>query len=148
MTFTTSQPGTLLVIDGDPDAVESLTHWLKDRYQIRAAGTGEQARAFIQANPPDLVLIGKTLPDVDSQTLFRDLKVSASEKFLPVIILSENRELPVDSELDADEVWYKPLHKAEVLLRIGGCADANKASVRRADGEKPDADGGPDAARS
>lgn len=119
MTFTNSQPGTLLVIDGDPDAVESLTHWLKDRYQIRAVGNGEQGRASVQANPPDLVLIGTSLPDVDSQTLFRDLKASAPEKFLPVIILTEKRELPSDAEIEADEVWYKPLHKPEVLLRIG-----------------------------
>jgi two-component system phosphate regulon sensor histidine kinase PhoR len=119
MTFTSSQPGTLLVIDSDSEAVESLAHWLKDRYQIHAARTGEQARTSVRAQLPDLVLIGTKLPDGESFALCRDLKGSAPEKFLPVILLIDKQDLPAANEFEADEVLLKPLHKPEVLFRIG-----------------------------
>jgi signal transduction histidine kinase len=120
MTFTNSQPGTVLVIDTEPLEVELLSHYLKDRYQVQAATTGEQARAALQVAVPDLVLLATSLPDADSQAVFKAIKTRAADKFLPVILIIERDSHLSEAELNAaDDVLFKPLNPPEVSRRIG-----------------------------
>ena len=55
---------TILVVDDDPDIVESLTLVLKsESYQVEAATNAEEALEKVTAARPDLILLDVMMPD-------------------------------------------------------------------------------------
>ncbi len=54
----------ILVVDDDPDIVESLKMVLESAdYDVDTAGSAQEAFARIQANPPALILLDIMMPD-------------------------------------------------------------------------------------
>ncbi len=65
----------VLVVDDEPDAAEALTLLLKPRgFDVRVAGTGDEARAEVTAWRPHVVLLDLMLPDVNGLDLLRDFR--------------------------------------------------------------------------
>jgi len=70
----------VLVVDDEPDAAEALTLLLKPRgYEVRVAGTGDEARSAVGAWRPNVVLLDLMLPDVNGLDLLRDLRTAAPD---------------------------------------------------------------------
>lgn len=93
-------------------------------YQVHAAANAEDAIAFVQHSPPDLVLLDIALPGMDGLDALREIK---SKHNLPVIFLTgRRRELDevLGLELGADDYITKPFDVDVVLAHV-------KAVLRR-----------------
>jgi two-component system CheB/CheR fusion protein len=61
---------------------------LQDRYTIDEYETGRAAIAAIKKQPPDVVLLDITLPDMDGTEVLGALRAEAALRALPVIALT------------------------------------------------------------
>lgn len=109
----------LLVVDDDFDIRDSLARYFtREGFRVDAAADAAAARRFIQADPPDLILLDIMMPGEDGLSLCRDV---AELKAIPVIFLSA-RTSEADRirglEIGADDYVCKPFNPRELLARV------------------------------
>ena len=109
----------VLVVDDEPMVREVVARYLeRDGLRVHETGDGEEARAWLVDNRPDLVVLDIMLPGVDGLSILRDLRRDAS---VPVILLSARAE-EVDRilglELGADDYLVKPFSPRELAARV------------------------------
>jgi diguanylate cyclase (GGDEF)-like protein len=83
------------------------------------AGTGAEALDYLATECPDLVVLGRTLPDMDGLDLLPRLKSSELD-FVPVLVAShksETAERVRGLQLGADDYLARPCEPAELLAR-------------------------------
>src|SRR5260370_9195843 len=83
------------------------------------AATGAEALDFLATDRPDLVVLGRSLPDMDGLELLPRLKSSELD-FVPVLILShhsETAERVRGLQLRADDYLAPPCDPPELLAR-------------------------------
>ena len=111
----------ILVVDDDPDVVESvrlglLLHW-RDT-EVLGASTGEAALEKVEHETPDLMLLDIGLPDIDGYTVLAQAREFSD---VPIIMLTA-RDDALDKvkglELGADDYVTKPFNHLELLARI------------------------------
>ena len=110
---------TVLVVDDEPIVREIVVRYLeRDGYATLEAEDGEIARALLERDPPDLVVLDVMLPGTDGLELCRWIR-SRSE--LPVILLTargEEADRIVGLELGADDYVTKPFSPRELAARV------------------------------
>jgi DNA-binding response OmpR family regulator len=109
----------VLVVDDEPIVREIVVRYLeRDGYATLEAEDGETARALLERDPPDLVVLDVMLPGTDGLELCRWIR-SRSE--LPVILLTargEEADRIVGLELGADDYVTKPFSPRELAARV------------------------------
>jgi diguanylate cyclase (GGDEF)-like protein len=83
------------------------------------AATGADALDFLATDRPDLVVLGRALPDMDGLELLPRLK-SGELDFVPVLVLSHRSEIAErvrGLQLGADDYLARPCDPAELLAR-------------------------------
>jgi two-component system cell cycle response regulator len=83
------------------------------------AGSGAQALDYLATDRPDLVVLGRTLPDMDGLDLLPRLKTGELD-FVPVLVAShrsETAERVRGLQLGADDYVPRPCDPAELLAR-------------------------------
>jgi DNA-binding response OmpR family regulator len=118
----------VLVVDDD-DSVRVLVRKVLSRfgYTIREAANGLEAIHSITTNPPDIVLLDLTLPDMDGTEVLERLRKTTA---LPVIVVSarqEEQDRILGLDLGADDYLTKPFSIGELEARV-------RAVLRRAAG--------------
>jgi DNA-binding response OmpR family regulator len=110
---------TLLIVDDEPDIVETLDFALRRRgFAVRVAYDGQEALEVAREDPPDLMLLDVMLPGVNGYEVSRKLKEwmeddAAASRF-PILLLtarrvnSTEREEFVSTWSRADSIVYKP----------------------------------------
>lgn len=86
---------------------------------VEEAETGAQALEALARNPPDLVVLGRVLPDMDGLELLPRFKSSELD-FTPVLVASERAETSErvrGLQLGADDYLALPCDPAELLAR-------------------------------
>jgi CheY-like chemotaxis protein len=79
----------ILVIDDDPDMVETITLMLESRgCTVGKAYDGVEGEESIKIKRPDLIILDVMMPRKDGYTLCAELKASASTREIPVILLT------------------------------------------------------------
>jgi two-component system, OmpR family, phosphate regulon response regulator PhoB len=113
---------TILVVEDDA-AVRSLLVFLlkRDGHALVEAESGQEARAAVIKQVPDLVLLDRMLPDVDGLEMLRDWRRQSTTAQLPIIMLTARAE--EDDRVEglrsgADDYVTKPFSRTELLLRI------------------------------
>jgi len=84
------------------------------------ASTGAEVLDFLATDRPDLVVLGRALPDMDGLDLLPSLKSNELE-FLPVLVASnrgETAERVRGLQLGADDYISRPCDPAELLARV------------------------------
>jgi DNA-binding response OmpR family regulator len=61
-------------------------------FEVIVAENGEEARAKLQEELPDIVLLDLDLPDISGLELLKEMKNDAMQKAIPVIIFSNSDE--------------------------------------------------------
>ena len=86
--ITQNQPSVLMV-DDTPANLELLSGMLKGRgYKVRAAVSGALALRAIRNDPPDLILLDITMPEMNGYEVCEKLKADEKLKDIPIIFLS------------------------------------------------------------
>ncbi len=110
---------TVLVVDDSPMLREMIASLLnKTGLTISVAQDGQEAKALIAANPPDLVVLDVVMPNMNGYELCRWVKNNAETQDVLVVLCSSKGE-----EFDrywgikqgADAYVIKPFRPGELL---------------------------------
>ena len=126
-------PGTVLVVEDDPDIVALLRDFLDDAgFGVLVAGNAEDALQQLSAEPVDCALVDVMLPGASGFELCR--RVRARDEQLPLLFLSARGD---DSDklrglgLGADDYIVKSATPAEVVARVKAVLRRTPASTGR-----------------
>jgi len=127
----------VLVVDDTIDNLRLLSDILDHRgYEVRAVTSGAQALLAAAADPPDLILLDITMPDMDGYEVCRRLKAQPASRDVPVIFLTAlNETADKVKGFDIGGVDYvtKPFQVEEVLARVQTHVALRQAQVALAE---------------
>jgi DNA-binding response OmpR family regulator len=110
----------VLVVDDEPIVLDVVSRYLeRDGHRVVTAATGDEARAQIEREAPDLVLLDVMLPGKTSGLALCRWIRSTSE--LPVILVTargDEADRIVGLELGADDYVTKPFSPRELATRV------------------------------
>lgn len=114
-------PG-VLIVDDTPANLQVLAEMLKDHgYHVRMARSGALALQAAQHDPPDLILLDITMPEMDGYEVCARFKANAQLREVPILFISALTE-PLDKikAFNAGGVDYlpKPFYSEEVVARV------------------------------
>ncbi len=115
----------ILVIDDDPDFVESIRLMLEPHgHVIASAGSGDEGLRQISAEKPDLVILDVIMSTIlDGLYVSQRMQESAEYKNIPIIMVTSiaNTDyaalFPTDQAIHIDAFLTKPI-SAEQLLSL------------------------------
>ena len=120
----TNNPKTpnILIVDDIPANVLLLVRMLAERgYRPRPVSSGKLALEAARAEPPDLILLDITMPEMNGYEVCEQLKADAALKDIPVIFVSALHEtMDKVKAFRAGAVDYvtKPFQFEEVYARV------------------------------
>ena len=124
------QSASILLVEDDPGIALTLTDVLESNgYTVRTAGTGAEAKTFVDEMNPDLIILDLMLPDADGLVLCSDLKARADASIIICSASTQTRDRVLSLKLGADDFIGKPFNIDELEARI-------EAVLRRTQGVK------------
>lgn len=115
------QPQRILIIESDEPLVEFLKLGFRyEGFRVEAVADGATGLAAAGQAPPDLVVLGHPLPDMDGLEVCRSLRSMAPTRALPIILLAaqgEVRDRIFGLEAGADDYLSIPFSFDELLAR-------------------------------
>ncbi len=113
---------TILIVDDNPSNLHLLRTLLVEHgYTVRIATGGTMALASARAEPPDLILLDITMPDLDGYAVCTRLKAGPDTNGIPVLFISASSEaLDKVKAFAVGGVDYipKPFQVEEVRARV------------------------------
>lgn len=79
---------TILLIDDDPDYVESVKLLLEKDYEVMTAFSAEEGREKIGKQKPDLIILDAMMEPRDGFSLAKELKEHQEYKDIPIVMLT------------------------------------------------------------
>lgn len=120
----------ILIVEDEPPQAELLQYNLeKAGFQTLTATDGEMALRLVEEEEPDLVLLDWMLPEISGIEICRRLRLRATTKGLPIIMLTargEEGDKVLGLDVGADDYLVKPYSPREMISRV-------KAVLRRTD---------------
>jgi len=133
----TAPVASVLVVDDGIDNLRLLSDFLGEHgYEVRAVTTGRQALQAVEHDPPDLILLDITMPEMNGYEVCQRLKAKDRSKDVPVIFLTSLTETADKVRaFDAGGVDYviKPFQFDEVLARVKTHVALRRAQADLAD---------------
>lgn len=117
----------ILIVDDDPDLVESVTMILEAKgYSVLAAYGGLEGLARARAEKPDLIVLDVMMPDKDGYEVCKILKADQELADIPVLLLTAvishiattRYTQQMGMETEADDYMDKPVEPSELVQRI------------------------------
>ena len=118
----------ILVVDDDPDIVESITSVLRSQpYGVQVARDGQQCMETLGKKIPDLLILDLLMPRMDGFAVIRQLRKNPRYADLPIIVLTSvledasrrRYELEDSGQMRVQGYLQKPVAPTELLRRVG-----------------------------
>lgn len=113
---------TILIVDDEPLNIKVLSQALSPWYRVKAATNGRDAINISSSeDPPDLILLDISMPDMDGYQVCQELKSSHETKDIPIIFLTGKNSTEDEAkglELGAADYIAKPFSLPIVMARI------------------------------
>jgi DNA-binding NtrC family response regulator len=110
---------TILIVDDEPGARESLGVILEDDYQVLSVGNGQEALETLQKKPIDLILLDVNMPDMDGLAVLRKIKEQDEEiDVIMVSALNQARKAVDAIKLGAYDYITKPYEPEDILSTV------------------------------
>jgi diguanylate cyclase (GGDEF)-like protein len=113
---------TILIVDDIPDNLRLLSKILEAQgYLVRKSLSGKMALQGVQREPPDLILLDITMPDMDGYEVCQQLKASEVTANIPIIFISALDRIADKIrafEMGGQDYITKPFQEQEVLMRV------------------------------
>jgi DNA-binding response OmpR family regulator len=113
----------ILIVDDDPNIallVEMALHH-EPSYHLTTLGDSLEALEYINANPPDLLLLDIMMPGIDGYEVCRRLKQDDLTKHIPIIMVTAKSEMDDKIKgmgLGASDFITKPFNPEELSARV------------------------------
>ena len=118
----------ILVVDDDPNIRRLEQLYLeKENFDVRTAGTGDEAVAEFRRLPPDLILLDVMLPGMDGYQVLKTVRKAGNIPVIMVTARGETFDKVLCLELGADDYITKPFDGKEMTARV-------RAVLRRTQG--------------
>ncbi|MDY0253511.1 MAG: hybrid sensor histidine kinase/response regulator [Tenuifilaceae bacterium] len=114
--------GSILIVDDSQALLSLITSFLEaENYQIFSVETGELALDFLKGYSPNLILLDRTLPEIDGIEVCKRIKANKQTANIPVIFLTATSDVDAIVEgfrMGAVDYITKPFQKEELLARV------------------------------
>ncbi|HSM53311.1 MAG TPA: response regulator [Erythrobacter sp.] len=128
----------IYVCDDEKDLREMLAEYLgKHGFEVRQAGSADEARALLADAKPDLMLLDINMPGEDGLSLLRSLQGEDAPRVIMLTAAGETVDRIVGLEMGADDYLGKPVDLRELVARVravlrrAGKSDEGSASTDR-----------------
>lgn len=112
----------VLIVDDEPKNIQLLGNLLEEKgYNIEFAMNGNEALAWIQSTPFDLILLDIMMPEMNGYDVCRKIKSEKRFKHIPVIFLtakSGTEDIVKGFQIGGADYITKPFKTPELLARI------------------------------
>jgi DNA-binding response OmpR family regulator len=109
----------ILVIDDEPDVVQSLHRYLSvRRFQVTTAVNAEQAIKTIEKDPADIVLLDLELKGSKGATAAKYIKDNYPQTKIIVVTAHPEEADALQHELQVDGVYIKPMGIEDLFTRL------------------------------
>ncbi len=110
---------SILIVDDEAGARESLRMILKGEYQVLLAKNAEEAFRQIETHLPDVILLDILLPDMDGLRVLERLKKTLPEQIIIMITATKTVKTAVEAmKLGAYDYITKPFDVDELRLIV------------------------------
>jgi DNA-binding response OmpR family regulator len=114
-----AMPGTILVVDDEPELVRVLRSYLEQAgFRVLSSGRGDEALVEAAAKSPDLIILDLNLPGLDGLDVAREIRRKGNTPILMLTARVEESDRLVGLELGADDYVVKPFSPREVVARV------------------------------
>ena len=114
--------GSVLVVKRDRATAAAMKIALQDHgYAVTIASSAQQAKAQLNLNLPDAIVVGMRLPDMTGDQFCRQLKASDYFAAVPIILIGTVDTLAEETkafESGAIDYLVKPFQIQELILRL------------------------------
>ena len=112
-------PETVLVVDDDATTRDVIVRYLeREGYEALEAEDGGRARAVIERDDPNLVILDLMLPGIDGLSVIRWIRSTGWTPVIMLTALGEETDRIVGLELGADDYVTKPFSPRELVARV------------------------------
>ena len=112
----------ILIVDDTPEHIHIATSLLKTLgYPIRVSTSASKALTLIEKKKPTLILLDKTMPDMDGFELCRLLKENPSYSDIAIIFMTsaqDEESIKKGFALGAQDYVVKPYNSSELIARV------------------------------
>jgi CheY-like chemotaxis protein len=109
------QMRTILIVDNDHSILNAWARLLRlDGWRVETAPDGKTALAAANERPPDLVITGRVMPEMDGIELCRQLRSLPDLAHIPIVLTCSDHPSGFGAPV-WDEFWLKPVF-AETML--------------------------------
>ncbi|HHO47266.1 MAG TPA: response regulator [Desulfobacteraceae bacterium] len=112
----------VLIVDDEPNIVLSLKFLINQQgYEVRTAGSGEEALQALAEKIPDLILLDVMMPKPDGYEICQRIRSTPAWKDIPVIMLTaKGRDVEKQKGLamGADDYITKPFATHELIAKV------------------------------
>lgn len=116
-------PITILIAEDYDDNRELLRLLLTNaKYHVREARNGYECVQSAKENPPDLIMVDLSMPELDGWEVFRTLRSDLSTQHIPCIAFTAYSESDCKRALESGFSAFvgKPFKTEEMLATIAG----------------------------
>jgi signal transduction histidine kinase len=122
MTEPSAPPASVLVVDDTIENLRLLSNVLGEQgYEVRSVTNGRQALRAVEQDPPDLILLDITMPEMNGYEVCRRLRARDRCKDVPVIFitaLTDTADKILAFDTGGVDYITKPFQFEEVLARV------------------------------
>ena len=117
----------ILIVDDDPDIVESVTMVLqKKNHEVIQAYGGVEGLEKAKKEKPDAIILDVMMPDKDGYAVCKELKADPGCKTIPILLLTAVvSKIPTTTythrmgmETEADDYVDKPVEPGELVRLV------------------------------
>jgi DNA-binding response OmpR family regulator len=117
----------ILIVDDDPDIVESVTMVLqKNNHEVLQAYGGVEGLEKAKKEKPDAIILDVMMPDKDGYEVCKELKGDAQYRDIPILLLTAVvSQIPsttythrMGMETEADDYVDKPVEPTELVRLV------------------------------
>lgn len=111
----------ILLVDDKPQNRRLLEGMLAPYgYDLRSAGSGDEALRAIATDAPDLILLDVVMPGMSGYDVARSVRAADATRAIPIVMVTANPEQDKIAAIEcgADDFIIEPIDKQELLARI------------------------------